>query len=64
MLTVISDELAIDLEKVVIIRKDSGSWSVETEDTLHFIRDFERIRIWEILGEKASQRYRKDCDCA
>ena len=59
MLTVISGELAIDLDRVVCIEKagGGGGWVVRFDGGMVAIRDFERIRIWEILGEKVNDRY-------
>jgi len=68
VLTVISGELAIDLERVLCIERIGGSdfnWVVLFDGGWKVtIRDFERMRIWEILGEKVGSDERYKCnDC-
>ena len=67
MLTVISGEIAIDLDRVRCIEKSCTGerpWCVyfDNGDCCQ-IRDFERMRIWEILGEMVAHPERYKCDC-
>ena len=67
MLTVISGELAIDLDRVMSIERTGGSdfnWVVLFDGGWKTtVRDFERMRIWEILGEMVAHPERYKCDC-
>ena len=65
MLKRISGELAIDIDKIEFMEKDGDFWNITISERRYKIKNFEAIRIFELLGEKVTldDRFPKECNC-
>ena len=63
MLTVISDDLAIDIDKIDFMERYGDGWRVCIGEREYTVVIFEALRILEILGEKVTNDMRYKCDC-
>jgi hypothetical protein len=62
MLTLISDEVAIDLDKIDFMERDGDGWRVCMGEREYTLVNFEALRILEILGQKVTNEMRYKCD--
>lgn len=58
MIKRISDELAIDIGRIEWMEHDGDYWCVWVDSRLRRIKHFEALRIFEILGEKVTNKER------